>query len=137
MPKDPKDVSWNTRPHENFCSVLITSGLVCVVQIYPPHQLSKINCEKQFSIIKILIRFVSRMDCFFQLLQIRYVQYTWASAAGGQGGRGLPWIFKRGTNIVDRGLKVLFFGLFLLFFGLFSVGPPLEEANSAICGIFC
>jgi len=22
-----------------------------------------------------------------------------------------PWIFKHGTNIVDRGLKVLFFGL--------------------------
>jgi len=34
-----------------------------------------------------------------------------------------PWIFKHGTNIVDRGLKVLFLGLFLLFFGLFSVFP--------------
>jgi len=34
------------------------------------------------------------------------------------------WIFKHGTNIVDRGLKVLFSAFFLLFFGLFSVAPP-------------
>jgi len=32
--------------------------------------------------------------------------------SGGQGSRGPPWIFKHGTNIVDRGLKVLFFGIF-------------------------
>jgi len=63
----------------------------------------------------------------------------------GVGSRGAvpPWIFKRGTNIIDRGLKVLFFGLLLLlfglfyyFFGLFYVGSPLEDANSAIFGIF-
>jgi len=31
------------------------------------------------------------------------------------------WIFKHGTNIVDRGLKVLFFGLFSL--------PPFPPEN--------
>jgi len=42
-----------------------------------------------------------------------------------------PWIFKHGTNIVDRGLKMLFFRPFLLFFGLFFPLPPplLEEAE--------
>jgi len=42
-----------------------------------------------------------------------------------------PWIFKHGTNIVDRGLKVPFFGLFLLFFVIFFRCPPpfLEEAK--------
>jgi len=41
----------------------------------------------------------------------------------GSGGPCTPWIFKHGTNIVNRGLKVLFFGLF-------SVAPsPLEEAK--------
>jgi len=52
----------------------------------------------------------------------------WASAAGGP---WLPtWVFKHGTNIVDRGLKVLFIGLFLLFFGHFFVAfPLLEEAK--------
>jgi len=29
--------------------------------------------------------------------------HPWASAAGGRGGVALPWIFKHGTNIVDRG----------------------------------
>jgi len=38
---------------------------------------------------------------------------SWASAAGS---RGPPWIFKHGTNIVDRGLKVLFFANFRSFF---------------------
>jgi len=52
--------------------------------------------------------------------------------SGGQGGRGPPWIFKYGTNIVDKSLKVLFLGLFLLFFGLFFRWPPLKETNSAI-----
>jgi len=50
---------------------------------------------------------------------------TMGVGSGGQGGRALtPWIFKHGTNVVNRGLKVLFFGLLLLFFGLFSVAPP-------------
>jgi len=49
---------------------------------------------------------------------------------GGQGGRGSPWIFKHGTNTVDRGLNVLFFGLFLLFFGLFFVGPYPEKFSA-------
>jgi len=40
-----------------------------------------------------------------------------------------PWIFKHGTNIVDRGLTVLFFGLFFAIFQSFFVTPPLEEAN--------
>jgi len=44
--------------------------------------------------------------------------------SGEQEDCGPPWVFKHGTNIVDKGLKVLFFGSFLLFFGLFSVGPP-------------
>jgi len=38
-----------------------------------------------------------------------------------------PWIFKHGTNIVDRGLKLLFFGLFYYFSVFFSVGFPLEN----------
>jgi len=53
--------------------------------------------------------------------KVRY-QGTWASVAEGRGGRAPPWIFKHGTNIVDRGLKVLFFGLFSVFFPLFP--PP-------------
>jgi len=37
-----------------------------------------------------------------------------------QWGEGGPsWIFKHGTNIVDRGLKVLFFGPFLTIFRSF------------------
>jgi len=40
-----------------------------------------------------------------------------------------PWIFKHGTNIVDRSLKVLFFGLFLLFSFFFHCPTTLEEAK--------
>jgi len=49
-----------------------------------------------------------------------------------------PWIFKHGTNIVDRGLKVLFFGLFWLFSVFFSVPSPLpwKRLNSAIFRYF-
>jgi len=69
--------------------------------------------------------------------------YEHGSAAGGRDPLS-PWIFKHGTNIVDRGLNVLFFGLFLpffvffpIFFGLFfRAPPPLEEANSAIFRYF-
>jgi len=49
----------------------------------------------------------------------------------GAGGRAPPWIFKYGTNIVDRGLKVLFFDLFLLFFDLFFIWPPPPGKFSA------
>jgi len=51
---------------------------------------------------------------------------------GEKGPRPL-WIFKHGTNIVDRGLKVLFSTFFAIFryffanFGYFSVAPPLEN----------
>jgi len=48
--------------------------------------------------------------------------WSWASKAGGQGGRGLPWNFIHGTDIVDRSLIVRFFGLFCV------PPPPLEEA---------
>jgi len=44
------------------------------------------------------------------------------------GGPWPPWIFKHGTNIVDRGLKVLFFGFFFVIFqpfAIFSVFFPL------------
>jgi len=41
----------------------------------------------------------------------------------GAGGRGPPWIFKHGTNIVDRGLNVLFFGLFCYFSDVFPLAP--------------
>jgi len=55
-------------------------------------------------------------------------------------GRGAvaPWIFKHGTNIVDRGLNLLFFGLFLLFFDLFIRCPPLswKRLNSTIFRYF-
>jgi len=43
--------------------------------------------------------------------------------SGGQGGRAPPWVFKHGTNIVERCLKVLFFGLF------FPLAFPLEETK--------
>jgi len=33
-----------------------------------------------------------------------------------------PWIFKHGTNTVDRGLKALFFGLFAIFRSFFRYG---------------
>jgi len=42
----------------------------------------------------------------------------------GSGGSGPPWIFKHGTNIVDRGVKVLFFDLFPV-----APPPPMEEAK--------
>jgi len=53
-------------------------------------------------------------------------------------GPGPPWIFKHGTNIVNRGLKVLFFGHFLLFFGLFFRCPPLENflPTPLVVGLF-
>jgi len=54
---------------------------------------------------------------------------SWALAAGGRGAVP-PWIFKHGTNIVDRSLKMLFFGLFCYFSVSLSVAPPpLEEAK--------
>jgi len=48
----------------------------------------------------------------------------------GAGGPWPPWIFKYGTNIVDRGLKC-YFSAFLLFFGLFFIAPSphLDEAK--------
>jgi len=52
-----------------------------------------------------------------------------------QGGRAPPWIFKHGTNIVDKDLKVLFFGLFLLTFGLFSVAPPPGKFSADVLGL--
>jgi len=50
------------------------------------------------------------------------------------GSGGQDWIFKHGTDIVDRGLIVLFFGIFFAIFVLFSVGfPPLwKRLNNAI-----
>jgi len=47
---------------------------------------------------------------------------------GGQGGRGLPWIFIHGIDIGDRGLKVLSFGLFCYSLAFFPLPPPPEEA---------
>jgi len=55
--------------------------------------------------------------------------YTWASATGARGGRGLPRIFKHGTNIVNRGLKVLFSAFFCYFTVIFSVAPPPPLKN--------
>jgi len=64
--------------------------------------------------------------------------------SGGQGGAvPLPWIFKHGTNIVDRGLKVLFFGLFLLFFfplaprTKFSADALVQMQQSLVSKIYC
>jgi len=48
-----------------------------------------------------------------------------------------PWIFKHGTNIVDRGLNVLFFGLFYYFLVFFSVAPPWKTQLVPFFGIFC
>jgi len=41
----------------------------------------------------------------------------------GARGRGTPWIFKHGTNIVDRGLKVLFLPFFAIFWSFFHCPP--------------
>jgi len=55
-----------------------------------------------------------------------YALQPWASVGGGA---CPPWIFKHGTNIVDRG--------FFAIFGLFFVAPPSRKRlNSAIFGIF-
>jgi len=56
-------------------------------------------------------------------------QGTWASAAWGRGAVS-PWIFKHGTNTVNRGLKMLFFGLF------FVAPLPWKRLNSAIFRYF-
>jgi len=42
-----------------------------------------------------------------------------------------PWIFIRGTDIVDRGLIVLFLGIFYHFSVFFPL-PPWKKLNSAI-----
>jgi len=49
----------------------------------------------------------------------------------GQGGVA-PWIFKHGTNIVDRVLKVLFFGLFCYFSVFFSLPPSGKFSADAL-----
>jgi len=57
-----------------------------------------------------------------------------------------PWLFKHGTNIVDRGLKVLFFGHFFAIFGLFYYFfglffrcslPSWKRQIVLFFGIFC
>jgi len=48
----------------------------------------------------------------------------------GQGGPWLPWIFKHGTNIVNKGLKVLFSAFFSGFSVFFPV-PPTPGKFSA------
>jgi len=50
----------------------------------------------------------------------------------GRGAVSPSWIFKYGTNIVDRGLKVLFFGHFYYFSVFFSLPPSWKRLNSAI-----
>jgi len=52
-----------------------------------------------------------------------------ATEGRGGRGRGAPWIFIHGTNIVDKGLKVLFFGLY-------SVGPPGRSLIVLFFGLF-
>jgi len=52
--------------------------------------------------------------------------------SGEQGGRGPPPNFQTWY----KWLKSAIFWPFLLFFGLFSIGPRLEEANSAIFRYF-
>jgi len=49
-----------------------------------------------------------------------------------------PWIFIRGTNIVDKGLKVLFSAFFCYFSVFFSVAPlpPWKRLNSVIFRYF-
>jgi len=48
----------------------------------------------------------------------------WASAVGDRRAV-LPWIFKHGTNIVDRGLEVLFSAFFAIFRPFLPLPPPL------------
>jgi len=53
--------------------------------------------------------------------------------SGRQEGRApSPWIFKHGTDIVDRGLIVLFFGLFC-YFSIFRCPPPLFFLPTPFC----
>jgi len=56
--------------------------------------------------------------------------------SGVQGGRA-PWIFKYGTNIVDRGLKVLFSAFFAIFRSFFRWPPPGRGQIVQFFGIFC
>jgi len=73
-----------------------------------------------------------------QRIKKQSVDYTHGRRQRGAGGPCLPpWIFKFGTNIVDRGLKVLFFGFFCYFSAFFAIfrsffrclPSPLEEAE--------
>jgi len=62
---------------------------------------------------------------------------AWASVAGSKGGVPPPWIFKHGTNIIDRGLKVLFFGRFSVFLpGKFSADALGGSAFPKNCLLF-
>jgi len=45
-------------------------------------------------------------------------------SSGGQGDRGLPWIFIHDTDKVEKALMVLFFGLFLLTYWKFFCRRP-------------
>jgi len=71
-----------------------------------------------------------RPQCHFHFT----VSWSWPSmgVGGRAGGCGPSWIFKHGTNIVDRGLKKCYFAIFWTFCFL----APLEEANSAIFRYF-
>jgi len=66
--------------------------------------------------------------CNMTTIPISLIDKTLDNASKGLGRRqqgAVPsWIFKHGTNIVDRGLKVLFSGLFCYFSVFFSIDPP-------------
>jgi len=79
------------------------------------------NLSMAFIFLLKLFR-TQKLFCLEVFRQAGPPQRTWASAAEDRESRDPTWIFKHGTNIVNRGLKVLFFGLFMLFFGLFFVG---------------
>jgi len=73
-------------------------------------------------------------------LIVIFFLYSWASAGEPCHPPTPPaWIFKYGTNIVDRSLNVLFFGLFLLFLDLcyyflvfFPLSPSLPSWKTRI-----
>jgi len=70
----------------------------------------------------ILKHFLYEINLYFSVIK---ALQTWVSA----GRPWPPWIFKYGTNTVDRGLKVLFFGPFFAIFWSFRCPPLPEEAN--------
>jgi len=128
---------------ELFCSGQIEHSMYYVANEIPPHKRDLFNVapgdETAVVSPKVLycqILSVTTEELAFTCLNsvnclLRF--YTHSHGLRQWGLRGLcpPWIFKHGTNIVDRGLKVLFFGLFCYFSVFFFSLPPPWKFFSA------